>query len=521
MLQSEPSPLAKALSCWFAGDFDGCLIALDAQTEEDSTEGVILRARSLLRLERAAELIKLVTTHWDRFSDKDECATAAMLLGAGYAREHEFAHAVAEFNRARGYRPHKTILAETAYYNAVALYQLGDGRAARAILAEALDPSEDIVYVRALHLSGLLLAAEERFSDAGDYFEQALEALDRCRAWDLGLVARIVHMIAVSQAEGSTGDSARVLNLVNRVPWTSCVVDEHVQALRHVGLGFQRYGDLAQAAQCFATAALVSPESTLAAISFADLSWNALLGNEATSAAVFQCLCMRIVQLVDWRWVSGEARLALVEIAMLAARFGDGKQAQGLMDLFDERRGFSSVEGLSHDSRASTFERHARALVSGANGCEEYALRELREVDEAWSRIHYHWRAIDARVDMIHLRRDDALAESIARRRAELRSQDCVVSGESFPGSLVLCAPSAAEGYPVHLRLSDTQRAIVKLSVEGFDAREIAIQLGYQHQSIRKQFQKIYQIFDLGNPTRAKLASKILNDPVLKASLVS
>ena len=521
---TQNTALTSAMKLWFAGDFVGCLRELDAiAAQEQCNEWILLRARALLRLKHAKELIDLLSLRGDCFVGNDERATAAMLLGAGYALEHQFQRATVEFNRARKLRPHPSIQAETAYHRAFAFYQLGDAPAARAVLGEALKPSEDIIYVRAVTLSGFLLAAEEKFAEATDEFERALEALGRCSATDLWLRARIVLMIAIGQAEGVIVDSERVLRLVHEVPWTSDVILEHVQALRHVGLAFQRQANFAKAGACFVEAALVWPRSALGVMSLADRAWSAVLGSEAVSAESFKTLCLRVAELVDWTSVSGEARLALVDVAMLLARVGEPAQARRFMDLFDECPGFSSLEGLAHDSRAATFDRHARALVAAASGDHEHALRELRTVYKAWSGVRYHWRAIEAREDIFRLRPDRALRKAIDMQRTQLLSRQREVGDVARADSSPARASARGRAAWASVGLSPTQWDMLKLTYDGLGTEEIATRLGYTRQYVRKLFrQGIYPAFGLTHkPTPLKLLAKIHGDPALCESLAS
>lgn len=518
--------LHPAMQRWFAGDFLGCLNELDALATHDATSepALLLRARALLRLERAGDVVATLSPP-ERFHGVDERATAAMLRGVAYGRLADaakddtardlFARAFAELSYAQNLRPHKTIVAETAYFKAVVLYQIRDIQGARHALQGALKPTEDIIFARALYHSGLLLDAEEKFGQAAKAFEAAHEALKRCRTTDLGLRARIIHMLAVRQAEGVVADPAQLRILVDRVPWTTAMVLEHVQALLHVGLAFQRQGDFQKAAACFDDAALVLPDSPLDAMSVTYSAWNASLAGESMSAGSLTKLALRTVAKIDWTTEHGEARFALVEVAMLVARLGDGKHAQRLMTLFEQSPGLRSILGLAHGSRASTFTRHAQALIAAASGDVEHALQELQAVERAWTSLAHPWRALEARTDAHRVRPDHILEAAIKKQRTQLLARRADVA-TSAPSVLT---PTDAEP---DVYLSPIQRRILKRFAQELSDRQIAAQLGYAEQTIRQHFRLIYPRFGLTeSPSRSQLMARLLSNPALKDSLAN
>ena len=94
-IPSSAPALTDARSSWSRGDFDGCLVLLDAigtipSGSEAWVEGTLLRARSLYRLKRYAEVVALLEPTESGFAPGDESCTARLLLGSSITRSGDF-----------------------------------------------------------------------------------------------------------------------------------------------------------------------------------------------------------------------------------------------------------------------------------------------------------------------------------------------------------------------------------------------------------------------------------------------
>jgi tetratricopeptide (TPR) repeat protein len=167
---------------WSAGDFDGCVVQLDEiGLARHSSDSILLRARALLRVHRIEEAEKWLRMVESRHSDEDAIATHAMLLGNACARLDKFERAAVLFDRARSVAMHPTVVAETAYYHALALWQARDYKTARSVLQPAVVAEQDNVSARALQLLGFIGVAEGKYAEAHTSFELALATLSRCQ----------------------------------------------------------------------------------------------------------------------------------------------------------------------------------------------------------------------------------------------------------------------------------------------------------------------------------------------------
>lgn len=272
---------------WQAGAFEDCLRELDEiPLARHSSETIFLRARALLRLGRSREAFDWLRLNELVHTSDDARATHAMLLGAAAERSDDHGTAVELFHRVQTTNPHPTILAETAYYHALALWRHGRIDGARAALAEALEPGHDIVGARARALSGWISIAEGRFEDAAAEFATCLGLLGRCVESDDHLRATVIYAQAIIEAEVRQRDLAGIDREAAQMSWTSDLIETRAQTLRHIGLAYARAGQTEIAFARIAAAARVEPHSPWSVLGFAECANLAEALGEIHSARV-------------------------------------------------------------------------------------------------------------------------------------------------------------------------------------------------------------------------------------------
>jgi DNA-binding CsgD family transcriptional regulator len=483
---ARPDRIAAAIRLWADGDFASCLrelddIAFDAQT----SESVLIRARALLRLDRvdAAETWLHLTA--SKHSTSDTRATYLMLAGSAAARLRKPMLAHELFDEAERLLPHKSVCAELAYYRALEQWQEGRNDDARTTLALALDPAEDIIYARALSLVGWTHVAEQRYAEGAKVFGDALIALRHCRNKDAHLYATLLHATAIGVAELPSGDAQRLAGEVEEFPWTAGELDEHFQTLRHIGLAFVRRGQIEPAFRNFVRAADLAPRSAWAVLAYADCAAAAASMNEPHGARAFLQFACAASEHVNWNLVEGEARLALLQLALALARFGKSGRARRYVAQFGESVNFSSLSALRDDPRAAIYRRHVDAVVAGASG-ETSATATLEEVRQSWAAIGYHWRALEAEQDI----KDVAAAQAQA-------------AATEFPA--VVPAPHSDEPH-----MTEEQRRLMRLVLEGRSRKEIAAHLNLSINTVRNYLSVLYRLFQVS--TRSELIVRCIKD---------
>jgi DNA-binding NarL/FixJ family response regulator len=420
----------RALSLWQAGEFDLCLRELDLIADgHETSAAILLRGRALIRSGRPEEALECLSAHACRFIGVDEKATHAMLTGAAAVQCGDDQAAQSSFARARSFNAHHTIAAENDYQQAFAHYQLGEMGKARALLAVALRPIEDIVCARAQSLLGWIDVAESDHVSALFHFKSSLETLARCSAQDTHLRAGTLCAIAIAETEMHAQTPAWLEAEASNVRWTANLVAEHVQTLRHIGLAHQRQGNVDEAFAQFIAGADIAPGSPWAMLCYADCCGNALSCGEQESASGFAALASNTARRITWDAVSGEERLALLALAQVQARCGDAAAAQAYRDLYHELPGVPSTSALRHDARLETYARHVDGDIALARGDTARAVELLSSARSTWQRLNYRWRAAEAetalRLSGSGCPPPDGTVARVRQRRTLIASQLC------------------------------------------------------------------------------------------------
>ncbi len=502
----------EALAMWGAGDFEGCIAQLDyIGLNRHTSDSIFLRARALLRIHRLEDASKWLRLTADLHTDEDAIATHAMLLGNVCARFEHFDDAAKLFDRARGVGPHRTIIAETAYYHALALWQARDYRAARSIIEPALVTDQDIVSARGRQLIGFIATAEGKFAEAYDHFGLAIAALGRCRAKDSHLQATLLHALSIIEAEVQPRDPARLDRLASDMPWTSNLIMEQVQTLRHIGLAYARSGMPELAIARFMEAGRVSVRSPWAIIGFTEAAELLRRSNEPLGAKGCLSICVDIAERLQWDNVDGEARLALLQLSAGLARAGDGERGRRFLDLYygPNRHGARlsaqhSLNSLNFDARLANFERHSEGVIRGAlENRDAYSM--LADVSEAWRRVKYVYRAREARDDLralTHRSYRYAVDQPLDRHPTVANADEDTVATITEPLK------------PKQFTLTAQQDRVIRRLVDGCTVAQIATDLAIEQKTVRGHLSKLFAMFEVKK--QGPLVAAIMGDAQLR-----
>jgi DNA-binding CsgD family transcriptional regulator len=409
----------RALLLWEAGDYDRCLRALNEIPHgQHSSDSVLLQARVLIRAQRFDDAQAWLNENLLRHQSADALATHALLMGTVRACCGDYADADTWFAQARSHRAHRSILAETDYQQALASYQADDLATARRIVAGALRPIEDIIYVRARSLLGWICVASCSFEAAYREFTIALEALDTCRSRDAYLGGSLVYALSILSAECALGEPQALDERCAAIAWTPNMLGMQIQTLRHIGIAYARRGQSQRAALQHMAVAAAAEGTAWAMLGYAECGALAFSNGEPLAAHALAVRAATIADRIDaacgWNGIDGEQRLALLVLAELFARLDAGAEAQRYRERYRESH-CSSLSALRHDPRLATFERHVEALVLGASGQRDRAEAALITVATEWERIGYQARGNEARADAERLAANAARAESAPR----------------------------------------------------------------------------------------------------------
>jgi DNA-binding CsgD family transcriptional regulator/tetratricopeptide (TPR) repeat protein len=492
MPSSPRSPLLAAYNSWSQADFAGCLGELAALDPTligaDRVEAALLRARSYLRVDRAADAVDALELDAALLEDEDlRCSVRALrgfaLVSAGRAvlglRLLRDAIEGADVRMA-----HPSIRLEAVYHLAFAHWVLADYDEAENVVTRALQPRVDGVASRAAALRGWVRVAKLRYAEALPFFREAWRTSTASSVRDVAFEASIVHALAsydlylldrdeepryyghhLPRVPGTTLDTYRMLVGV-------------VDAWRATLSGDERLA-LAFAAHTEATDVAV-PWRVFALATRAGVA--RAFGHEWLARDVADVAFM-LAMGADWKDSPGESRLALLYTAEQLA-VHDGTRAQAMLALYERigRRVDSRYEGGAHGLHRAT-EAYTRGLLDGP---ADVRRGHLRKAYEAFAMMGFQWRG--AQTQLVVGRED-----SPEGRRAYHAARAFVV--ERFPRSHLarqLHDYTPPIVIPAGDPLTRAQVEIVQALCAGKTPRDVATARGTSVDTVRNQIKQIY-----------------------------
>ena len=493
--QIEPAAgLAEARTAWLDGRYAECLAQLDLtepQRSHEHLEAALLRARVLLRTSDAAGAAEALrgTDGYARL-DVDAADSIRTLRGIAKYRMGKREAGLALLSSPIAARD-KYVIAERAYYHALALWLARDLNAAEKVLAAALDAQADVMYARALGLLGWIETSRGHYVLASRTFMDALAAGRSARHRDEHLLASMLHVLAGFAFELLDVHLARVVEReYEQVRWSEDLSVIHSYVLQARSSSALLAGDPHRAWTLLGEALAVTSEQAPlihAHVTFASL--HRVMGDSFAPRQHLAAARALIGQVV-WSESTQDGRMALLEYAAEAARLNEGSAAQALMRYHSARKAVDSLASLEADPRAEALERHASALVARMN--DKGATDQLRAAAGCWAKIGYHMRHGETLLDLHEtqasadlLRQVAAIAKPVPRSwlNEEVKRRGL----GSDKGSV----------------LSAAERRVMAAICEGKSARQIAGELGRSVSTINNQTRAIYDA--LGVRSRAAL----------------
>lgn len=197
---NERVTLSGVRDAYFLGDFEKCISLCDAFRPRDDTDVIevaLLRARSLLPLNRADQALEALRGLRLTERPRDEYLTLQMLTGTAFVALGQTDHGLEILREAQRASDgaHPTVRAEISVYLAFAHYRKKQYAEAQRLL-DAVPPDADIVYARALEYAGWVAWARDDFEAAADRFHAALRCIDACRRYDRFVEAKALYGLA-------------------------------------------------------------------------------------------------------------------------------------------------------------------------------------------------------------------------------------------------------------------------------------------------------------------------------------
>lgn len=497
--------LTAAEGAWFDGEVEQCLMLCDhvagALTISDAERLAVLRARALLRLQRAPEALALLTERFGATGERGHNAAAMMLIGTAHVRRGETQSGLAVLDQASRYADiaDAALRSEIALGIALAQFNAGDLVGAEAAL-DRVHPSADVVYARALEYRGWIAKRRGDFAASVEHFEAALAQLDRSCQRDRFVEASVVTVlgnIAVELLDEARSDAMRRRG--DRIVWDGAGMAYYrFWHEMNRSMADETYGRPRDALVAARNAAAAAPTDAFRIFAHCRraavlLAYGEPLGYEDLAATIrveFDAIDIGTLQAFE------EVNLAAVVVATLAL-IGD---AAGAASALQRLHAMSPAQlaVLTEEPLERGYLVYVEALVADANGDTFTAQHRYGDALRAFREAGATRRAIVAALRLVDLNADSSALQYV----------DAHVSRLPAESWLRARAAKVAERRedPLFAALTRAEREVLELLYDGRSTADIAAIRGRSAQTIRNTVSALFKTFGVDN--RAALVSE-------------
>ena len=466
--------VTSARAAWHAGEFARCLDILDCAPDVVTSEAVLLRARSLLRLDRPAEasehLRSMVAVH-----RSIDARIAARMLDADAVgrmgdpqRALEMLEAILLEADAGGVHP--TIRSEIAYFSAVALWMLGRNDLARSAIRNVSGPEADIVAAWCASLLVFIDVAEHRLTDAVTHSVEALSLYRSCSARDRMLEASIIVKFAILVSEIPVDEEiyAAARHAIERISWTDDLGRHGTLALTHFAWTTLVRGDELSAMRYLREAVGLAPSDAWRVHALAERGiLYRLLGQRLASIDQLEH-AKSIATEVDWSSCSGEEALALVTLAEALAAFDPDAAARAYEGYASLSTATSPHNGARRDKKDEAYKASVRGSIAVAQGDNESAIRDLKHAFALFERMGYRRRMLEVAVTLSRLPRQSHALKAVG-----------LAAGDYYRSWIARLTPEGSAQVDERFEsLTRMEREVLRVALQGVRPERIAELLG-------------------------------------------
>ncbi len=497
---------------WFAGNFELCLDLCDQNTDPAPAtldQITLLRARALLRLNRAAEALTMLEKFaWPESGDV--AVTARMLTGAALIRSNQVGRGLALLDTLQesATNAHRTIQSEIALNRALAHFCRQEVDAADRVL-DLVSTDADIVYARALEYRGWVACRRAKFALAIGYFREALEHLDACKHYDRYLEANCAHVLGSLSVELLDPPTwAVVAERRAKIDWSAQDIKRHRYwlaicasnyAFEIEGADFRAVREARIAESLAPTpAALVEALCQRAASAGRALE---RLGQMDYADAAYELFCS-----LDPAKFEEYDKLVPLTLAKELSFAGRVEQAQRLFALYKRQSGETSpLLVVTGNPTRYAFELLVEGFVAESAHERPRARRAYLDAFTRFRALDYKRRAVHSALRLGALLNEAELFEyaDVTTRhlppRSWLRQQV-----QSLPTDIIVRGLSAA------------RRDVLHLLCKGFTVPEIAANRGRSRKTIANTVTELYRAFNVRN--RTELLNELLRRGIIKSA---
>ncbi|HEV2740349.1 MAG TPA: LuxR C-terminal-related transcriptional regulator [Candidatus Elarobacter sp.] len=463
----------------------------------------LLRARVLLRLDRADKAIEALRSCAYTPTSIDGLLTGEMLLGTAYVRlgQHERGEALLSNAFSRRDGSHATIRAELTLNLGIARYFMGHPDEAEALLADVPEDA-DIIHARALEYRGWIAFSRGRFDIAASWFRKALTRIERCRWHDRFVEANVLQGLATLNAELveiAEWDAAE--RRIAAFDWTADgIARPRFWVAIYSSIMRETLGDEGGALDWARRAEQQAPNAAYRALALCHTSSLFYGLREPHAHLELAIRAKQLYETIDTRDLGPDQQQLPVFVAeQLAAalRYDD---AERLMTHYNEVIAPMATTVAGDDRYAAL--RHAiDAAIHEARGDRNSAVRSYTQSLKLYVKTRYRRRAAGIALRLAHL--------TGARRYLRYATAALREANPRFWMAVDL-AGLRDEALPP---LTDNQRTILTMVAQGKTYKEIASQLGRSWKTVNNSVEQLRSKFGAGS--RAELVAEALRRGVV------
>lgn len=480
------------MRAWFAGEFEHCLELCDAVRLRDSDTRIhiaLLRARALLRLDRADDAVRTLHDVESIPCGTDEALTTRMLIGAAHVRRGHVAEGLAILSAAQGDASgaHRTIRSEIALNIGLAHYGRRDlTRAERAL---AVVPNDaDLVHACAVQYRAWIALARDNTEQAAALFITALYALDACRHYDRFFDANCVRALAHLGAERLDRDIwAFATARRSHIDWSADGLAQPRFFIAYCAATYQLdvEGNPLEAAREAREAERLAPSAAYRVQARCKRAAIARHTGEPLSHRDHVESASELFAKHDPAAFSGDEKLVPLILAEELAGI-DANRAQAMFALHHELSPLSPAFAATQTRSTDAYRIAIEAAVLEHAGERDAAVQRYREAFDVLSVAGFTRHAVMAALRITQLTGDRKLQAYAARATSH-------ISPQSWLRREVLAATSQT------VRLTTVQREVLSLICQGKSNPEIARLRKRSLHTIRNLVARLFEIFDVSS----------------------
>lgn len=498
---AERSTLSAAHQAFFDGSFEACLAACDRIVVRDEPlrfELSLLRARVLLRLDRADKAVEALRSCAYTPTSLDGLLTAEMLLGTAYVRlgQHERGEVLLRKAYERRASAHPTIRAEVTLNLGIARYFMKRADEAEELLSD-VPANADIIRARALEYRGWIAFSSGRFDVAATWFRAALACIEQCRWHDRFVEANVLQGLAtlnVELLETAGWDAAE--RRISAFDWSADgIARPRFWVAVYCSMMREMLGDRRTALDWARRAEQQAPNAAYRAIALCHTAGLFHGLGEPHAHLEFTMRAKQLYETVDTRDLGPDQQQLPVFVAEQLAHAQDHDDARRLMTHYHEVVAPTTIQ-VAGDERYAALRHAVEGAICEASGDRNGAVKSLTQALKSYVNTRYRRRAAGVALRLAHL--------TGARRYVRYATAALREAHPEFWMTKDL-ASLRDDSAPV---LTDNQRAILTMVARGKTYKEIGAHMGRSWKTINNSVEQIRAKFGVGS--RGELVAETL-----------